>query len=332
MLLLVGTIAATGLLAQPTLSFPFSQDLFEMGPTFNLGDYVEPGPAGANQVWDFSSTSFPQVQSTSFEVPENTPFAATYPTADLVGITEDFGTNSYVFYNFESDGVYTAGIEIGGALEISQPYSDERRDLATPLSYQDSYTDMAVFESVSLGFTTEGESEYVLEVDGYGTLITPDATYQNVLRIHIIESTTLTFDPGIGEPFITETVLDSYGWVIDGYPVPILLTSQQTTDGQPDGGQSRYVSGEALNTDEFNTLSGVSLYPVPAVDFINLDLGENPSGAATIRIYDIRGAVVKEFTQGMAQITRFDVSDLPSGFYSINIQTEEGMATKHFTK
>ncbi|MFT6997252.1 MAG: hypothetical protein ACJAQ4_001003 [Cryomorphaceae bacterium] len=79
-------------------------------------------------------------------------------------------------------------------------------------------------------------------------------------------------------------------------------------------------------------MKGVSLYPVPAVDFVNLDLGDNQTSSATIRIFDIRGVVVKEFTQGVAKVTRFDVSDLSSGFYSISIQTKEGMATKHFTK
>ncbi len=330
LLLLIGTIAATGLLAQPTLTFPFSNDLLQSEPTFNVGDAVDPGPNGENQTWDFSTGSFPDVQMTTFDLPANTPFALAYPNSDLVGIAEATGGNTYIFYNFESDGVYTAGLEVISF--VSQVYSNPRRDLSSPMTYDDSYTDIAEFTTESFGFETEGVSEYVLEVDGYGTLITPDATYQNVLRIHTVETTELTFDVGLGEPFVTETVLDSYGWVIDGYPVPIFLTFQQTTDGIPDGGNARYLSGVPLLTSDYNTLKGVSLYPVPATDFVNIDMGDNQIGTSTIRIYDIRGVVIKEFTQGMAQVTRFDVSDLQSGFYSINIQTEEGMATNHFMK
>ncbi len=329
-LLLVSTIAATGLLAQPTLTFPFSNDLLESEPTFNVGDAVEPGPDGENQVWDFSSGSFPEVQMTTFDLPENTPFALAYPNSDLVGIADATGGNTYIFYNFESDGVYTAGLEVIGF--VSQVYSNPRRDLSTPMTFGDSYTDLAEFTTESFGFETEGVSEYELEVDGYGTLITPDATYQNVLRIHTVETTELTFDVGIGEPIVSETILDSYGWVIDGYPVPIFLTFQQSTDGISDGGNARYLSGVPLLTSDYNSLKGVSIYPVPAVDFVNLNMGDNQTVTATIRIFDIRGAVIKEFTQRMAQVTRFDVSDLPSGFYSINIQTEEGIATKHFMK
>ncbi len=331
-LLFIALFSATGMIAQPTLTFPFSQDFLNETPTFHIGNSVEPGPAGSNQTWDFSSANFPATQSGSFDDPANTSFASSYPNADLVGITEEDGATTYIFYNFESDGVYTAGLEIDGFITLSQPYSDPRRDLSSPMSYQDSYTDNAVFESTALGFTTEGESEYVVEVDGYGTVITPGGTFQNVLRIHGVENTTLTFDIGIGEPIITETVIDSYGWVIDGNPIPVFLTFEQTTDGEPDGGNARYLSGFSLFTEEYNNLSGVSLYPVPAENFVNLDMGSNKTGLAVVRIFDIRGTIVKEFTQGIDQLTRFDVSDLPSGFYSLNVQTEEGMATKHFTK
>jgi hypothetical protein len=330
MLLLIGTIAATGLLAQPTLTFPFSDDLLESAPTFNSGSSVEPGPAGANQVWDFSSGSFPQVQNTTVDIPSNTPFAATYPNSDYVAIIEQAGSTSYIFYDFESDGVYTAGLEIPGT--VSQVYSNTRRDLASPLQYEDTYSDLAEFTSESFGFVSEGTSDYSVEVDGYGTLITPVATYENVLRMHTVENTELVFDFGVGEPIITVIVLDSYAWVIDGYPIPIFLTFEQSTNGIPQDGSAYYVSGIPLLTSNYNTLKGVSLYPVPAVDFVNLDLGENQPGTATVRIFDIRGVVLREFAQGIAKTTRFDVSDLPSGFYSINIQTEVGMVTKHFTK
>jgi len=331
-LFLACTLAATSPMAQPTLTFPFSEELLDQAPTFNFGGEIEEGASGANQIWDFSDVVFPQVLNVLFDIPANTEFASSYPDADLVAITEEvFGTN-HVFYNFESDGVYTAGQEVTGTFGISQPFSNTRRDIASPLSYEDSFTDDAEFASTTLGLTTDGVSDFSFEVDGYGTLITPDATYNNVLRIHTLETTTLTYDPGIGEPIITETVVESYRWVIDGYPFPIVLSFIETDDGEPGDPISRYISGVPLLTSDYNSLKGVYLYPVPAVDFVNLDMGDNQTGKATIRIFDIRGAVIKEFAQGMAQVTRFDVSDLPSGFYSINIQTEEGMATKHFAK
>jgi len=147
-----------------------------------------------------------------------------------------------------------------------------------------------------------------------------------------VESTESTIDVGIGEPVVSTSQIEAFIWVIDGYPIPVFQTFEQTMSGVVTDNGSRYVSGTPLLTTDYNSLKAVSLYPVPAVDFVNLDMGENQTGTATVRIFDVRGVVIKEFNQGLAQVTRFDVSDLPSGFYSINIQTEEGMATKHFTK
>lgn len=332
-LLFVGTIAATGLLAQPNLTFPFSDDLFPQSLTFHVGGLLEEGPSGANQIWDFSDVVLPVTQAASLDNPSNTPFASDYPNADLVGINnEEFIGTSYAFYSFETDGVYTIGFELDGTFSISQPYSDPRRDLSSPLSFGDSFADVSVFESTTLGLTSDGESDLSLEVDGYGTLITPEGTYGNVLRVRTNETTVVTFDIGIGQPSTTTTILESFAWFVDGYPIPIMIISNQSGDGNPGDATSRYISGVPLLTTEFNTLEGVSIYPVPSVDFVNLEMGDNTTNQAIVRIFDVKGSIVKEFNQRVEKVTRFDVSDLPSGFYSINIQTEEGMATKHFTK
>lgn len=317
-------------MAQPTLTFPYDPGLLENTPTFHICPSVDEGPAGENQFWDYSMVMADQSQSGSFAIPSETPFGNNYPDADLVGVIPDPQGETFIYYDFASDGIYTLGLEISGV--GSQPYSDPRKDLITPLTYLDTYSDIAIFTNNSGPILVENESDFSVDVDAYGTIVTPGGTYENVLRLHSVEFTVSTIDVGIGEPIENESQIEAYIWVIDGYPIPVFQTFEQSIMGIVVNEGSRYVTGTPLSTKEYNTLSGVNLYPVPAVDFVNLDMGDNQIGEATIRIFDIRGAVIKEFTQGMAQVTRFDVSDLPSGFYSINIQTEEGMATKHFTK
>lgn len=323
-------MSAVCLTAQPTLTFPLTDELLSLTPTFNVSNGVPEGPAGANQFWDFSNLGVNQSITGGFDLPQNTPFAADYPEADIVGVIPDPAGTNYLYYDFTSDGVYTLGLEIQGS--GSQPYSDSRQDLITPMSYLDTYTDMAVFTNNSGGFITEGESDFVAEVDAYGTIVTPGGTFNNVLRIHTVENTQTSLDFGIGEPFVTNSVIESFAWVVDGLPLPIFLTGTQSLEGVEVGNFSRFISDIPLSITNFNNLKGVSLYPVPAVDFITLDLGSNSTGQAVLRIYDVRGAMIKEYNQEVAKETRFDISDLPSGFFSINIQTEEGMATKHFTK
>ncbi len=329
-LLFIGLLATTGLMAQPVLNFQYDPTLLNNTPTFHIGEGVEEGAGGENQYWDFSTVVPVQSQETSFAEPSNTPFGSNYPEADLAGVIPDPQGTTYVYYQFASDGVYTLGLEISGV--GSQPYSDPRQDLITPITYLDTYSDIAVFTNNSGPIITTNESDFTVDVDGYGTVATPAGTYENALRLHSVEITESTIDLGIGEPITTVSQIESYLWIIDGYPIPVFTTFEQSVQGIVVNEGSRYVSGAPLSIAEYNTLEGINLYPVPAVDFINLDLGDNPTGAATVRIFDVRGAVIKEFRQGMAQVTRFDVSDLPAGFYSLQVQTEEGVATKHFTK
>lgn len=331
LLLFSSLIISGAIFAQPTHTFPLDTDLYGDDITFNIANTVDEGPSGANQTWDFSGLSSSVALPGTLEDPANTPFAGQYPNADMIGVFPDvFGTQYYI-YDHQSDGVYTLGLELEGL--VSQPYSNPRRDLASPLSYLDAYSDSAYFQSESLGFVTEGASNFVAEVDGYGTLITPEGTFENVLRLHTVETTELVFDVGIGPPVITESIIDSYAWVIDGFPIPVMLTFDQITDGQPQEGNSRYLSGLIVFTKEANTLEGVSLYPVPAVDFVTLDLGNNDIGQAEVRLFDVKGSLIKSFQQnpGQQQI-RIDVNELPSGFYSVQIVAEEGVATKYFTK
>jgi len=323
-------IASTAVLAQPTHNFPLDTDLYGQGINFIQTGMVEEGPAGANQIWNFGDYTG-QTLAGSLEDPSTTPYAEMYPEADMVGIFPDALGTQYYFYDHQSDGVYTRGFEIDGL--VSQVYYEPRQDLASPLSIETTWSDSSYFASNSFGFVTEGASNFVAEVDGYGTLITPDGTYENVLRIHTVETIELILDVGIGPPQISESVIESYGWVIDGFPIPILLTFDQTTDGEPSDGGSRMVSGLTTFTTEANTLEGVSLYPVPAIDFVTLDLGNNEIGNAEVRLFDVKGSLLKSFRQnpGRSQI-RINVSDLPAGFYSVQIRAEEGVATKHFTK
>jgi hypothetical protein len=323
-------------IAQSTLTFPFSEELFNETFTLHRGDAVNPGPAGENQVWDFSASEFFITQSGYFADPQSTSFASIHPNADLVSVTFDEGVSNYDFYKFEQDGVYVVGFEIQtSSIARSTVYSDFRKDLSSPMQYQESYTDSAFYQTESTGlspFTSEGSTEYVVNVDGYGTLITPSDSYENVLRLHTMETTLLTVFPESGETDFLEIIVENYFWIIDGYPIPVFSTTERTVNGQSTSSFARYISGITLTSENFENLPGVSLYPVPAVDFVNLDMGNNQTGQSIVRIFDVGGALIKEFDLNLATETRFDVSDLPSGFYSLNIQTEEGMATKHFTK
>jgi hypothetical protein len=267
----------------------------------------------------------------SFDDPDNTDFGGQYPSADVAAVFSQGGTTQIAFYEFLSDGVYLVGAEVVGI--TSQPYTNSRRELSTPMTYLDSYQDSAYFVSTTNGFESLGASSYDVEVDGYGTLITPQATYEDVLRLRIVENLVITLE--IGGQVISETIteIETYSWMIDEFPYPVMLISESTTNGISSTA-SRYISGDALNVFSADKqLDRLKAFPVPAVDELNIDLGSNEISNGVLRVFDLKGAVVMEQNiQRNAGVLSLNVAPLRSGFYTVQISSDTGIGYVRFTK
>lgn len=93
----------------------------------------------------------------------------------------DFSANSWVEY-----GVY--GTAVG--FEIITQYTNTNTVLVGPLNYGDTGSDTYGGTASSIGFpvTITGTTDYV--IDGYGTIVLPYITLDNVLRIAVTEEET----------------------------------------------------------------------------------------------------------------------------------------------
>jgi len=81
-----------------------------------------------------------------------------------------------------------------------------------------------------------------------------------------------------------------------------------------------------LATENFTNANGVSLYPNPVKDILNIDLLDNTS-ISSVKIYDLQGKLLLEKASN-----DIDVSSLSAGLYLIKIATEKGEFTKKFIK
>lgn len=91
---------------------------------------------------------------------------------------------------------------------------------------------------------------------------------------------------------------------------------------------SRIVSTE--NISEAVAL-GVDVFPNPVLDelFIDVEL-EQSSDIATFELVDVSGQLIKTMKENNVQSARYlmNVSDVPSGIYTLNVRTEQGFASK----
>ncbi len=77
-----------------------------------------------------------------------------------------------------------------------------------------------------------------------------------------------------------------------------------------------------------NLLASVKVYPNPANDFVSVDASER---IREISIINQQGQLVQKLGNSLQQ-TRIDVSELPAGFYSLLIDTENGVMIRKLIK
>ena len=73
------------------------------------------------------------------------------------------------------------------------------------------------------------------------------------------------------------------------------------------------------------------LYPNPAGDFVTVDLKELSDDVREIALVDISGRVL-QMVRPTENLIRIDLSDLPSGTYSILLSTQKGHSNRFFVK
>jgi len=84
---------------------------------------------------------------------------------------------------------------------------------------------------------------------------------------------------------------------------------------------------ETLSIDEYSFQNALNIYPNPTNEYFKVEKSSNVN-IESIRIYNISGKLVKEFTES----ERYNVSDLNSGFYFLRIKTDKSQTIKKLVK
>ncbi len=194
---------------------------------------VSPGPGGANQVWDFSSLSG-RDSFTSYIIPATgNAFSSQFPGANI-GRRNVYanGDVEYGFYNKTSTSTDLLGFIDSTGTHGSPKYPDSVLTAVRPFTYStvaaDTYTINFdwVFKSPNTPpyVHQTGYGNDTIVADGYGTLILPNRTYHNVMRI---KNTHLEWDAP-APPFNTSAWYTSrrwrtmYKWYSDSFASPLL--------------------------------------------------------------------------------------------------------------
>jgi hypothetical protein len=305
---LFGVLISASTLAQPVLN---SSDLnYQIGMSYesSTAQYINPGPGGANVTWDFSAFT-----SSGTNVNTITAANPSFPNTTITGSSQ---ANSEAYYQEDATGKYLWGIDAGGTIIT---YTDPSKILFYPLTYNASETNTfeATFFS-GVNFTRAGTDE--VTYDGYGTVITPNGTYNDVIRVALHQEYTDVYQGGT----ITY-VVDAYTWYLAGYPDPVAAITEISVDGQPAGSNGFYSTNSslALLSEESKSFE---IYPNPATENINFKSLNNLE-ITEVKIVNSLGEIMIKNNQNnmILNDTKINVSDLENGVYFVQITGKNGM-------
>ena len=335
-------------IAQPQFS---RDDLFQPGDiAFTASsDSVPPvGAAGADVTWDFSGMPIDTLSiiGINFGSPDTTEYAADYPDANLVQIAGFGGFSYYQYMEASEDKLEAVGEVFPGFLTSQTFYSDPQTLMEFPVTYQRTWDDTYAYELQYLGssisYEANGTSEFV--VDGYGTVVLPQATFDDALRIRwtsvSMDSTSFGSESERNDYYDT-----TYVWLSPSYHSP-LCTGSRTRQVRTAYfvfmdtviSDSETLFDASFSLDPFaGTTSAVrditpgkyamSIAPNPFAESLNINFTADRSGEMEFVLQDLQGRVVLTqrllATSGENAVT-YPVNDLPGGMYVAMLRTESG--------
>jgi hypothetical protein len=302
--------------AQPTLNnsvFPIIGDVSEYG-YLSSGQNILPGNSGENITWDFSNLVLDLSTTTiSYLEPSTTPYFNSFPEANMA----IFYSNNQIEYTKKTadsmihQGQYITGIDY-------QLYSNTRLDLKVPLNLGESFTD-----DFATNFTNPS-GDYIVRTgtiestfDGYGTLILPEQTIPNCIRI---KTTKYSHD------IVGSSTVDYYDTLYHWYSPNIrnylLHYNSFTVSGTHYS--FGYLRGNFhLNLDEINDQNfEITISPNPSTELITISIFNVEDSKKTCYIFDASGRVMKELTLTESN-SIVDISELKAGIYFVRIGNSE---------
>lgn len=173
----------------------FSQIKAESAENFAVGDTlifqsckadnVSSGNSGENQVWDFSTLTKESETITEYMLsPTTTMYADKFPNATIV---EEYSDGKLVFLdNRQNESKLVGFVSLKDS--IFMEYPDPILLMKRPLKYKDEFTDDFTVHFTVRNLNFQGSGNVKIKADAFGKLILPNQTYENVLRVKMVQN------------------------------------------------------------------------------------------------------------------------------------------------
>jgi hypothetical protein len=325
-------LCALTLSSQPIIT---SENFFQPNQTILAFDAngvgVTDGEDGPNRIWDFTNlqatgnsviwggeTASPNQQE-GFEFFDDATVALMLPSGKL-----------RYWKNTESSVIYIGHDGSDDLLTLN----DGSTLMNYPFSYGSSQSDESNGDLSSACRNYIWESSAQTEGVGYGTLLLPSGTFENVLKVRRIS---FGVRKNIELDHERENNIVEYYWFSEDVSGPLLYIRQWTNNGCPGSNEGTEVSFISPNlTTEIANIDQAELsfniFPNPANDFAILRIDTEKQTLVHITITDLLGHEIVNPTNTIqvngSQVVDLDIAGLQKGLYLVHAASENTRYTQ----
>jgi len=313
--------------AQPTISASGVNPVIGDQLIMATATYVSPGNSGASQTWNLSSMTSSASNTYTAVATSSTPNGSSFPNSN---VALGSGGGNYSYYKTSSSSFQNYGFNSGTTV---MSYSDPEDFLRFPCAFNNTYSDSWAVTFVNT-YTFYRTGTTTVTADSYGTLITPDGTFNNVLRVHFVQNyQDSAYIPSYGT-YLETYNNDEYMWYLNGnhFPIAFVYTLTYST-GTSQGGS--YMSN-VLGVDEPSVLKSFTVFPNPVSSDLHFDINMKENQNIEIQLFNEIGSLVATPVSDNANTGRNEynvhVGDLPEGIYFARIILDGTLtSTRRFT-
>lgn len=320
---------ATVLFGSALVATAMAQTLTEGNNAIQVGDvftthraaYLPAGPGGENVTWDFSGLATGTIVTYTHVNPASTGYGASFPAST---VAQQLSTGEIMFVQTDASGMQLWG-QVADA-EV-QTYSDPERFMTYPCSYGTAWVDEfeGTFNVSGTQWVRNGTVSAT--ADGYGTLVMPYGTLDNVLRVRAVQTTQDVYEGGS-----QLTLFNVHYFYRVGVRYPVVSVSDGTVTTDFGTFPIQFVTwideGTVGIAEALQRSIGLELYPNPAYAQVNIVFTADGSTASTLQVIDASGRVIHQRGLGQRsagiQLEQLDVTGFAPGVYSVCITDGKG--------
>lgn len=300
-----------------------------------VGSSITLSPAGANVTVDYSNvTTNGSPASISFVTASSTPFASSFPTAQIATPTvSSQGSTSYAYYRLSNNNV----MEMLGVAntQYTLVYNNTQEVIHYPVNYNDSFADVFTGNYSVNGVDVNRYGQTYVKADAWGTITTPTGTFP-YLRVKIEQGIWDSMYMSGSLINISYQYVVTYNYYTNTRKNTVFYYGEAST-GSGDFSYASYDVSPSSGLVSLDKPDFASFYPNPVTgNTVRFSVDKSTSSAVTATVYDVAGRMVKQAVFNELNKNtelEMDLGDMERGVYLMTVSSAgEVYASRKFIK